>query len=69
MRLLATYNRAVTGRKGKQRLPLWSDRLWDPVRARPAGTQHEQASARVIDASEYAAERTAYSALHPSAAL
>lgn len=35
-RLLATYNRAVIGRKGKERLPLWSRHLLEAVRARPA---------------------------------
>jgi hypothetical protein len=33
-RLLATYNRAVTDAKAP--LPLWSDRLIEAVRARPA---------------------------------
>ncbi len=34
--LLATYNRAVTVRKGNERLPRWSRRLLEAVRARPA---------------------------------
>lgn len=37
-RLLATYNHAVTVSKHKQRLPLWSPRLLQTVRARPAST-------------------------------
>ena len=40
-RLLATYNRAVTGRKGKEILPLWSRRLLEAVRARPASSRRQ----------------------------
>ncbi len=36
-RLLATYNRAATVRRSRERLPLWSNRLLEAVRARPAG--------------------------------
>ncbi len=36
-RLLATYNRAAAAQDSKERLALWSDRLIEAVRARPAG--------------------------------
>ena len=35
-RLLATYNRAAIVRKSKEQFPLWSRRLLQAVRARPA---------------------------------